>query len=227
MRSQKGLQGAGEWRELQKILPDFCEKRVLDLGCGYGWHCKYAADHHAASVLGTDLSEKMIQTARTINAAPSIEYRRVAMEDLDFPERSFDVVLSSLALHYVEAFAPLVRNISKWLVSGGSFVFSVEHPVFTSYGTQDWYYDENGEILHFPVDNYYFEGPREAIFLGETVIKYHRTVTTYLNTLLQNGFVLRHIIEPQPPEDMLELEGMKDELRRPMMLLVAAVKQEQ
>lgn len=226
MRSQKGLQGAGEWRELQKILPDFCEKRVLDLGCGYGWHCKYAADHHAASVLGTDLSEKMIQTARTINAAPSIEYRRVAMEDLDFPERSFDVVLSSLALHYVEAFAPLVRNISKWLVSGGSFVFSVEHPVFTSYGTQDWYYDENGEILHFPVDNYYDEGPREAIFLGETVIKYHRTVTTYLNTLLQNGFVLRHIIEPQPPEDMLELEGMKDELRRPMMLLVAAVKQE-
>lgn len=227
MRSQKGLQGAGEWRELQKILPDFCEKRVLDLGCGYGWHCKYAADHHAASVLGTDLSEKMIQTARTINAAPSIEYRRVAMEDLDFPERSFDVVLSSLALHYVEAFAPLVQNISKWLVSGGSFVFSVEHPVFTSYGTQDWYYDENGEILHFPVDNYYDEGPREAIFLGETVIKYHRTVTTYLNTLLQNGFVLRHIIEPQPPEDMLELEGMKDELRRPMMLLVAAVKQEQ
>lgn len=227
MRSQKGLQGAGEWRELQKILPDFCEKRVLDLGCGYGWHCKYAADHHAASVLGTDLSEKMIQTARTINAAPSIEYRRVAMEDLDFPERSFDVVLSSLALHYVEAFAPLVRNISKWLVSGGSIVFSVEHPVFTSYGTQDWYYDENGEILHFPVDNYYDEGPREAIFLGETVIKYHRTVTTYLNTLLQNGFVLRHIIEPQPPEDMLELEGMKDELRRPMMLLVAAVKQEQ
>ncbi|HIS63920.1 MAG TPA: class I SAM-dependent methyltransferase [Candidatus Avoscillospira avistercoris] len=227
MRSQKGLQGAGEWRELQKILPDFCEKRVLDLGCGYGWHCKYAADHHAASVLGTDLSEKMIQTARTINAAPSIEYRRVAMEDLDFPERSFDVVLSSLALHYVEAFTPLVQNISKWLVPGGSFVFSVEHPVFTSYGTQDWYYDENGEILHFPVDNYYDEGPREAIFLGETVIKYHRTVTTYLNTLLQNGFVLRHIIEPQPPEDMLELEGMKDELRRPMMLLVAAVKQEQ
>ena len=143
MRSQKGLQGAGEWRELQKILPDFCEKRVLDLGCGYGWHCKYAADHHAASVLGTDLSEKMIQTARTINAAPSIEYRRVAMEDLDFPERSFDVVLSSLALHYVEAFTPLVQNISKWLVPGGSFVFSVEHPVFTSYGTQDWYYDEN------------------------------------------------------------------------------------
>ena len=38
LRSQKGLQGAGEWSELEKILPDFCGKSVLDLGCGYGWH---------------------------------------------------------------------------------------------------------------------------------------------------------------------------------------------
>ena len=41
-RSRQGLQGAGEWRELQKLLPDFSGKRVLDLGCGYGWHCRYA-----------------------------------------------------------------------------------------------------------------------------------------------------------------------------------------
>ena len=35
-RSRKGLSGAGEWHELQKILPDFRNKTVLDLGCGYG-----------------------------------------------------------------------------------------------------------------------------------------------------------------------------------------------
>ena len=64
LRSQKGLQGAGEWSELEKILPDFCGKTVLDLGCGYGWHCKYAAQHKAASVLGTDISHKMLQKAR-------------------------------------------------------------------------------------------------------------------------------------------------------------------
>lgn len=223
-RSQKGLQGAGEWSELQKILPDFCEKRVLDLGCGYGWHCKYAAEHGAFSVLGTDISKKMLAKARAINSAPQINYQCIAMEDLSFPERTFDVILSSLAFHYIEDFESLVVNISKWLKQGGTLVFSVEHPVFTSYGTQDWYYDSSGEILHFPVDNYYYEGRREAIFLGEPVIKYHRTLTTYLNTLLQNGFELQHIIEPQPPEDMLELDGMKDEMRRPMMLLVSALK---
>lgn len=223
-RSQKGLQGAGEWSELQKILPDFCEKRVLDLGCGYGWHCKYAAEHGAFSVLGTDISKKMLAKAQAINSAPQINYQCIAMEDLSFPERTFDVILSSLAFHYIEDFESLVVNISKWLKQGGTLVFSVEHPVFTSYGTQDWYYDSSGEILHFPVDNYYYEGRREAIFLGEPVIKYHRTLTTYLNTLLQNGFELQHIIEPQPPEDMLELDGMKDEMRRPMMLLVSALK---
>ena len=225
LRSQKGLAGAGEWSELQKLLPDFRDKEVLDLGCGYGWHCKYAADHGARRVLGTDISRKMLDKARQINAAPRIEYCCAAMEDLRFADGSFDVVLSSLAFHYVRDFEPLVARIAGWIRPGGSFVFSVEHPVFTAYGSQDWYYDENGKILHFPVDNYYYEGAREAVFLGEAVTKYHRTLTTYLNTLLQNGFVLRHVIEPQPPAEMLHLEGMKDEMRHPMMLLVGAEKQ--
>lgn len=225
LRSQKGLEGAGEWSELQRILPDFRGKSVLDLGCGYGWHCKYAADHGASSVLGTDISRKMLDKARQINSAPPIEYRCAAMEDLQFADSSFDIVLSSLAFHYVRDFEPLVAHIAHWIRPGGNFVFSVEHPVFTAYGTQDWVYDENGHILHFPVDNYYYEGEREAVFLGEKVIKYHRTLTTYLNTLLRSGFVLRQVIEPQPPANMLHLEGMKDEMRRPMMLLVGAEKQ--
>ena len=48
-RSQKGLAGAGEWETLKKMLPDFKGKRVLDLGCGYGWHCIYAMEHGASS----------------------------------------------------------------------------------------------------------------------------------------------------------------------------------
>ena len=220
-RSKKGLEGAGEWHELQKILPDFHDKKVLDLGCGYGWHCKYAANHGAASVLGIDISHKMLNIAKQKNKDEKTEYQCIAMEDLDFEEASFDVIISSLAFHYVKDFESLANNISKWLKQGGEFVFSVEHPVFTSYGTQDWYYDENGNILHFPVDNYYYEGKREAVFLGEKVIKYHRTLTTYLNTLLQKGFMLQHIREPKPPQSRMHVEGMKDEMRRPMMLLLS------
>lgn len=223
-RSKEGLQGAGEWSELEKILPEFKDKRVLDLGCGYGWHCLYAAQHDAQSVLGIDISEKMLKQAKEKNNAENITYKQSAMENLAFSQDSFDVVLSSLAFHYIKDFKSLVEQISKWMAPNGNFVFSVEHPVFTSYGTQDWYYDEEGNILHFPVDNYYYEGKRDAVFLGEKVTKYHRTLTTYLNTLLENGFELEHIIEPQPPVDMLHIEGMRDEMRRPMMLLVSAKK---
>lgn len=223
-RSQQGLNGAGEWSELKKILPDFKGKNVLDLGCGYGWHCLYAVHKGAEYVLGTDISKKMISVAEDKNSDEKIEYCCSAMEDLDFSKGTFDIVISSLAFHYIKDFELMVENIAKWITDKGHLVFSVEHPVFTSYGTQDWYYDDAGNILHFPVDNYYYEGKRDAIFLGEHVIKYHRTLTTYLNVLLKNGFELEHIIEPQPPEGMLNIPGMKDEMRRPMMLIVSAIK---
>ena len=223
-RSKEGLKGAGEWAELKKVLPDFNGKTVLDLGCGYGWHCKYAVDNGASYVLGTDISHKMLKIAKELNDSSKIRYLCSAMEDLDFPDEKFDVIISSLAFHYIRDFGPLMQKISRWTKRGGYFVFSVEHPVFTAKGDQDWYYDSNGEIMHFPVDNYYYEGKREAVFLGEKVIKYHRTLTTYINSLFQNGFELRHLIEPAPPENMMDIPGMKDEMRRPMMLIVSSVK---
>ena len=223
-RSEHGLEAAGEWEALQTLLPDFAHKRMLDLGCGYGWHCAYALEHGAAAVTGVDISEKMLAVARKKTGTGNVSYIRAAMEDVDFPDGSFDVVLSSLALHYVASFTDMARKIYRWLAPGGDFVFSIEHPIFTAYGNQDWYRDAEGNILHFPVDNYFFEGVREAVFLGERVTKYHHTLTTVLDGLLACGFTLRRVVEPQPPARMLDMEGMRDELRRPMMLLTAARK---
>ena len=62
-RSMEGLSAAGEWHQLKPLFPDLRGKRVLDLGCGYGWHCKFAAEQGAAQVLGIDLSERMIREA--------------------------------------------------------------------------------------------------------------------------------------------------------------------
>ncbi len=209
---------------LKALLPDFQGQRLLDLGCGYGWHCIYAMEHGAVSAVGVDISGKMLEVAREKTEDSRVRYVECAMEDIDFPDESFDVVLSSLAFHYVESFSQVVDKVRDSLAPGGYFVFSVEHPVFTAYGSQDWYYDENGNILHFPVDNYYYEGKRKAVFLGEEVVKYHRTLTTYLNTLLTHGFELSQVVEPQPPDSMLHIPGMLDEMRRPMMLIVSARK---
>ncbi|PQA95789.1 SAM-dependent methyltransferase [Chryseobacterium shigense] len=225
LRSQKGLEGAGEWPALKKMLPDFKGKNVLDLGCGFGWHCRYAIENGAKSVIGVDLSAKMLEKAKEINQLEGIEYVQEALEDLHYPSGKFDMILSSLTFHYTESFDVVAQNIYNWLQPQGHFVFSVEHPVFTAQGTQDWVYDEDKEKLHWPVDHYFIEGKRDTTFLGENVIKYHRTLTTYLNTLLKLGFKINEITEPEPSEDLLkEFDEMKDELRRPMMLLISAEK---
>ncbi|NLT57948.1 MAG: class I SAM-dependent methyltransferase [Clostridiales bacterium] len=224
-RSVEGLRAAGEWPELQKLLPDFAGKRVLDIGCGFGWHCIYAAEQGAASVLGIDLSEKMLAVAREKTDFPQVTYRCMAMEEIDFPPQAFEAVISSLVFHYTPDFADICRRIGRCLVPGGDLVFSVEHPVFTAQGPQAWSVDGEGCRSHWPVDRYFDEGRREALFLGERVTKYHRTLTTYLNTLLQTGFALTGVVEPRPAAHLLDtVPGMRDELRRPMMLLVSAKK---
>ncbi len=157
-RSVRGLQAAGEWPELQRMLPDFENKRVLDLGCGFGWHCRYAVAQGAKSVVGVDLSEKMLQEAKAKTDSPLITYLRLPIEAIDFPEVTFDVVLSSLAFHYIESFAAVCAKINRCLVRGGDFVFSVEHPVFTAQGEQQWHDDSQGNHLHWPVDRYFDEG---------------------------------------------------------------------
>ncbi len=223
-RSQQGLAGAGEWETLRALLPDFTNRRVLDLGCGYGWHCIYAMEHGARSAVGVDLSEKMLAVARDKTPYEAVQYVRLPMEEIDFAADRFDVALSSLALHYVADFAAVARRVNACLAPGGDFVFSCEHPVFTAQGPQDWVRDGQGRILHFPVDDYFYEGARDAVFLGEHVRKYHRTLTTYLDGLLTNGFAITRVVEPMPPAHMMAIPGMKDEMRRPMMLIVAAKK---
>ena len=224
-RSVEGLSAAGEWHELRKMLPDFQGKRVLDIGCGFGWHCIYAAEHGAEHVTGTDISEKMLAVAREKTTSTKVEYLRLAMEDIDFPAGSFDVVLSSLAFHYTPDWSGVCGKIHKCLNPRGDFVFSVEHPVFTAYGTQNWICDADGRRLYWPVDRYFSEVERNAVFLGEDVVKYHRTLTTYLGTLWAAGFEVTGFVEPQPEERLLNaVPDMRDELRRPMMMLVSARK---
>ena len=85
---------------------------------------------------------------------------------------------------------------------------------------------ENGDPEYWPVDNYFLPGARSTKFLGCDVVKQHHTLTQILMGLLNSGFVLEAVEEAQPPVEMMGLPGMKDELRRPMMLLVKACKKQ-
>ena len=136
-RSRDGLAAAGEWRQLKPLFPPLQGKTVLDLGCGYGWHCIFAAGQGAARVLGLDLSRKMIEEAGRRNAEEQIEYRVCGMEEYEYPDDTWDCVVSNLALHYIEDIENIFQKVYRTLKPGGVFIFNIEHPVFTAGVGQD------------------------------------------------------------------------------------------
>ena len=224
-RSKGGLESAGEWHELKTMFPDVNGKTVLDLGCGYGWHSTYAHKMGAIKIHAIDISKKMLEEAMKINNAPNIEYEECNIKDYSYPADSYDLVISNLVLHYIDDLDDIYRKVYKTLKKGGVFLFNIEHPVFTSGIKEDWIYGEDGKPKYWALDNYYYPGKRECIFLGNKVIKEHHTLTQILNSLLTVGFRIDKIKEPTPPDSMMNIRGMKDEMRRPMMLLVKAIKE--
>lgn len=95
-RSKYGLSSAGEWHQLKPLFPSLDGKNVLDLGCGYGWHCKFAEEQGATRILGLDLSHKMIEAAKTRNAGEKIEYRVCGIDEYEYPENTWDCVVSNI-----------------------------------------------------------------------------------------------------------------------------------
>lgn len=222
-RSKEGLAAAGEWRQLKELFPEVSGKAVLDLGCGYGWHCRYAAEQGAVRVLGLDISGKMLEEARR-RGGEGIEYRLCGIEEYEYPAGEWDLAVSNLALHYIADLDTVYGKVFTTLKPGGVFLFNIEHPVFTAGVGQDWVYSPEGAPLYWPVDGYFTPGERVTNFLGCKVKKQHHTLTQILGGLLRRGFRITAVEEAQPPKDMLGQPGMADELRRPMMLLVRAEK---
>ena len=221
-RSIEGLDGAAEWPALRALLPVMDGLRVLDLGCGYGWFCRWARLHGAAQVHGLDVSEKMLARAAAMTEDPAITYARADMEQPDLPAAAFNLVYSSLALHYIARLPALLANVRDALVPGGRLVFSVEHPIFTAPAHPGWSLDADGRKT-WPVDGYLVEGPRTTDWLAKGVVKQHRTVGTYLALLLGLGFAISHVEEWGPTDDQIAARpALADERQRPPFLLIAA-----
>jgi SAM-dependent methyltransferase len=221
-RSVEGLDGAPEWSVLRALLPELRGRRVLDLGCGYGWFCRWACGQGAARVVGIDISERMLARAKADTENPAIDYLRSDMEAVELAGSSFDLVYSSLALHYVENLTDLIARISRALAPGGSLVFSVEHPIATAPIRPGWSTGADGR-KSWPVDAYLDEGRRSTDWLTSGVIKQHRTIATYFNLLIANGFALRHVEEWGPSAKQVAAHpDWAGDRERPPFLLVAA-----
>ena len=223
-RSELGLSAVYEWPAFQRLLPaSLRDARVLDLGCGVGYFAREARARGAREVVAVDLSERMLAEARARTRDSSIVYVRAALEQFELEASAFDLVVSTLALHYIADYAAVVRRVAACLVPGGRFAFSVEHPIYTAAGTGEWHVGPDGAALHWPVDRYRDEGERRTRWFVDGVVKYHRTVETYVNGLLDAGLRLVRLEEPEAEAALLaERPAWREERRRPPFLLLAA-----
>jgi SAM-dependent methyltransferase len=221
-RSVEGLAAAPEWPSLQALVPDLNGLKVVDLGCGFGWFCRWASEQGAAQVVGLDVSEKMLARASAANSDPVISYARVDMERLNLPRASFDLVYSSLAFHYIEDLPGLLKNVHDAIVPGGRIVFSIEHPVYMAPQDPRWLVEFDGR-KSWPVDGYLEEGRRTTDWLAKGVVKQHRTIGTTLNLLINTGFTIAHVEEWGPTKQQIAARPeLAQERERPMFLLVSA-----
>ena len=207
---------------LFSMMPNLKDKIILDLGCGFGEHCKRFVESGAKKIIGIDISEKMLEIAKQENADSKITYINMPMENIWQLNEKFDVVVSSLAFHYVEDFSGVVKNIYDMLNENGVFLFSQENPLCTCFsGGNRWTKDENGNKLYINLSNYGIEGKRKSSWFVDNVKKYHRTFSTIINTLIETGFTIEKMIEPLPTEDLLKkYPEYKDLFHKPDFLLV-------
>ena len=188
------------------MLPPLKDKKILDIGCGMGQHAMQYSKAGAASVLGTDISEKMLGFARENNSAENITYRSLAFEDLEQLDEKFDVITSSLAFDYSEDFALLMKKIYALLNDGGFLVFSMSHPISTAYdGVYDRYTrTEKGERLYANLHNYSIEGVRHFKWVVEDYEVYHRKISTLINCVASAGFIIEECQESTVPDEILK-----------------------
>lgn len=219
------------WSRLGKLVPDVHGMDVLDLGCGTGWFCRWAIQNGAKSVLGLDISEKMLSRAIRLTPGdeyPSVEYGRADLDELDtslFEDKKFDFAFSSLALHYLVNLDRLVGVVNQVLKPGASFAFNVEHPIYTAPTSQKIMDDpETGKQI-WAFSDYHKEGERVVDWLAQGVRKQHRTITNYMGTFLQRDFIITGFIEWLPTEEELK-EGKVShvEALRPLFLMMRVSK---
>jgi 2-polyprenyl-3-methyl-5-hydroxy-6-metoxy-1,4-benzoquinol methylase len=179
---------------------DLAGQHLCDLACGQGLMARYLA-RRGARVTGIDLSAKLLEAARRYEEAEplGITYEWGDAQCLkNTPGAVFDGVVCHLALMDIPDLAATFRAVYRVLRPEGWFLFSITHPCFQmpawSPPDQDIASEES------EASRYFWEGFWRSDYphgVRGRVGAYHRTLSTYLNTLSDASLILERLIEPQ------------------------------
>lgn len=177
------------------LLPNIAGKKVLDAGCAAGWYSKWLVDK-GAEVVAVDFSPSMIEMTKKRIGDKAEIIRADLNEPLTFIEdKSIDVIVSSLALHYIKAWNPVMAEFYRVLKPAGHLVFSVHHPFM--------------DFTHFNKENYFLTEIIEDEWETNTgkvkVQFYRRPLCKIISPVIDAGFIIEKLLEPMPTEKFKEL----------------------
>jgi SAM-dependent methyltransferase len=177
---------------LRALLPNVQGRRVFEAGCGTGVHIPWLLEH-GAEVVGLDVSPAMLSAARRRLGPHATLIQADLGQPLDFlTGESFDLVMSSLVMHYLKDWSVPLRSFYRVLRPAGRLVFSTGHPMLE--------FLESGDSHYFEIEpkGMYWRG-----FGGEPVYMpfYRRPLSAITESLADAGFVIERLVEPLPTEE--------------------------
>jgi SAM-dependent methyltransferase len=229
-KSPTSLYNAVERPAVYSLLPDVRGKRVLDVGCGVGMTCFDIAEMGAAEVVGLDISSHAIEYARENHAHPRVRFELCSYEDY-VPEAPFDLVVSCYTAAVLPDLPGFVRRVFTFLAPGGVLIYSHVHPTHTAPKQQrneaKYGADESGQRV-FLLSSFFDESARPFRIgpNGETLlwVRYHRKASTLINDLIDAGYAIDRVLEPEPTPESMEAggEALEECLHRPVVMILRA-----
>ncbi|HSV39957.1 MAG TPA: class I SAM-dependent methyltransferase, partial [Nocardioidaceae bacterium] len=188
----------GHTEEQLSALGDVSGKRILEVGCGASQCARWLVTQ-GATAYGLDVSLRQLQHSLRIDDSTGVRVPTVCASGthLPFASGSLDIVFSAFgAMQFVSEADTAVAEISRVLVPGGRFAFSITHPIRWAMP------DDPGEEGLAVTNNYFDRTPYVEVDEDEQVryVEHHRTLGDWVRVLAQHGFCLVDLIEPEWPE---------------------------
>lgn len=204
---------------------------VLDAGCGAGDLCEILSKM-GHQVTGVDISDNLIHYAQSRNGDNKITYRVDSITRLNaITSGTYDVIVSLMVLMDVPSIVETLRTFNRVLKSNGIVYIGIKHP-FTTWRSMKYKEGERGVEMDVETTSYFDNHPfrKGVAFTGMvskpiSTIHYPRTISEYINSLIECGFDVLEMEEPRPSDELCKkVEALIPYTIVPFVLFIKAIK---